>query len=418
MIKFLTSFCGVCALLFATGTACAQGYPGGEEEAAGAYQGAMDRGTGLHFGPLRISPEVSFSYCHDFNPTYSASDAQAVDSVRMQPLLDLVLNGNGWDAFGRGWLTHDFYLGNLDPEYQNTVEKAHYGETLGFSLESPRGTRFSLTEAYEYQNRNNTVTALTTTPPGSYNASWQDRYSFTLGSALDLRLGEKTGMSMGASYSDLWYDNPALFGWKSVGGTLGFSRKFTEKSDLLLSMGYDTQWSDGSEDQSHSYCVLVGVGSSPTAKSSYRAEIGAMGYDFNGGEDTAISWTYNLSGNWRLSQRLSANVSGTANFQPSETDQNNYTMVQSFAAGLTFEATRRLTTSLQAVYRREDYAKTDALSGDRRIDDQVSAYGRVNYRVWRYTSVFVGADVSKNVSAIDTWSYDRLFLETGVTFRF
>jgi hypothetical protein len=38
--------------------------------------------------------------------------------------------------------------------------------------------------------------------------------------------------------------------------------------------------------------------------------------------------------------------------------------------------------------------------------------------MWRYTTVFVGADVSKNVSAIDTWSYDRLFLETGVTFRF
>ena len=415
MTRIAVAILGVCGLLVATGRAQALGEFSDEEAPVDLGQNAFDRGAGLHCGPLRISPELSLSYTHDTNPTYSEKNAKASDTIRMQPLLDLILNGNGWSSYGRAWLTRDWQLGAQDSTYADTIEKQHYGETVGFNLETPRGTRFSLTEFYEYQNRNNYVPG--SSPSGIYNASWQDRYSFILGASADTRLGEKTGMSLGASYSDLWYDNPALYGWKDVGGTLGFSRKLTEKSDMLLDFGADNQWSEGSSGESRSYRALIGVGSRPTAKSSYRAEIGVMGYDYNSGSQTAVGWTYNLSGDWHLSQRLSANVSGSANFQPSETDQNNYTMVQSLAAGLTFEATRRITTTLSAIYRREDYANADPGMG-KRLDNQFSLYGRANYRLFRYTSLFVGADFSKNRSSINEWSYNRLFLEAGVNLRF
>ena len=149
-----------------------------------------------------------------------------------------------------------------------------------------------------------------------------------------------------------------------------------------------------------------------------------MGYDYNNGANTAYAPTYSLSGNWLLSQRLAASLNGTANYQPSETDQNNYTLVDTFAAGLTYQATTRLSTSLNAIYRREDYGKTDIGTDKKRLDNEFDAYGRANYRFYRYASVFVGVDLSKDVSSINGStvnpgdSYNRLFLEAGVSLRF
>ena len=379
-------------------------------------QGDADKGAGLRYGPLRIAPELIVSYFHDTNPTYMEHDAKAVDGIRAQPMLDLILTGNDWGAYTRGWLSKDWYIGSIDPVFKDTLEQEHYGESAGFNMETLLGTRVAITETYDYENYSTFVPGVS--PGGVYNASWQDRYSLTLGASVDTRLGEKTGMSVGASYSDLWYANPLLYGWQDAGGTLGFSRKLTEKSDLVLDFGADNQWSDGSSGESRSYRMLVGFGSQPTAKSTYRAEVGIMGYDFNNGADTVYAPTYNLSGNWRVSQRMSVNFSGSANYQPSETDQNNYTLVDSISAGLNFEATSRLTTSLNVIYRREDYAKTDAGVDDKRLDNQIDLYGRASYRVFRYTSFFVGADFSKNTSTIGEWAYNRLYLETGMDVRF
>jgi len=376
-----------------------------------------DPGSGLHYGRLRIVPELSLSYTHDFNPTYSAQDAEGVSSLRAQPLLDLFYLSNGWNAFARFWCTRDWYLGAGSQTYQDVVSKQHYGENLGFTLTSARGMTVTLSESFEYQNRNDVATAVTSGGQ-TYNASWQDRYTYILGAAVGTPLGEKTSMNAGGNFSYLFYDNPMLYDWRDIGGTLGFSRKLTEKSDALIDFGMDEQWSDGSSGISRSYRALVGVGSRPTAKSTYRAEIGAMGYSFSDGEDSAASWTYNMSGNWALTRKLSASLAGSANFQPSETDQNNYTLVQTIAGGLNYAATRRMTTSLGTIFRREEYAKEDATAHTKRLDEQISAYWRANYLVRRYTTCFVGIDVSTDSSTIDIWSYDRLFLEAGVTFRF
>jgi hypothetical protein len=420
MTKIAVGILGACGVLVLAGMAQDSTVPvqvSGEGDASTQSGPVSEPGQGLHYGPLRISAELSLSLTHDFNPTYSDSHAQGITTFHAQPLLDLLLNGNSWNAYGRGWLTRDWYLDAKNSTYQDIVSKQHYGIGSGVSYETPRGTRLGLTEFFEYQNRNNYVMADSGTT-GPYNASWQDRYSLLLGASLDTRLSEKSGLSLGASYSDLWYDNPMLYSWRSIGGSAGLSRKISDKTDAVLDFGYDQQWSDGSKGISESYRALIGVGSRATAKSTYRAEVGVMGYDFANNSDTAYSWTYNLSGQTHLSPRMSVNVSGTANFQPSETDKNNYTLVQTISGGLTYEATRRLTTSMNAVYRHEDYAKPDAGGGGTRIDTQVSLYGRASYRVFRYTSVFVGADISVNGSTLSIWDYDRLFLEAGVNLRF
>lgn len=384
----------------------------------GAAPAAPPDNTGLHWGPLRASPGVDISFFYDNNPTYSHSDKINELAFRVEPVLDVFARGNEWDSYMRAWYIYDLPIEPAQGSTENDIiKKAHWGETFGINKETPRGTILSLTEFYEFQNRENTVLVPPTGTQQS-NASWQDRQSFIISAGLHQPLGERTGLNAGASYSDLWYDNPALYGWNSIAGTLGLSRQITPKSDLVFDFGADQQTSEGSRNDSSSYRAMVGFGSRPTAKSSYRAEVGAMFYDYNGGGATAANWTYNLSGAWAISRRLSATVNGSANFQPSELDPNNYTLVQTFAPGLSYQATPRLTTTLSAIYRREDYAETFASTGQRRLDNQFSIYGRASYRLQKYISMFVGLDVSKNFSTIGYAEYDRLFLEGGISLRF
>ena len=377
----------------------------------------MDKGDGLHYGPLQVLPELDVSYFHDSNPTYTEHGAKAANGIRAEPMLDLILKGNCWNAYARGWVARDWYLGSSASVKSNTdqIASEHYGESAGFSYLTPQDTKFSLMESYEYFNGNGF--APVATPLGSYNGAFGDRATFIASAGLETRLSEKTGMNLGTSYNDLWYQNTGMFGRQDEGATLGFSRKLTEKSDALLDFGADEQTSDGSDGSSQSYNVLVGFGSKPTPKTSYRAEVGLMGYDFNDGSKTAYAPTYKISGVWAISDRLSAHASGAATYQPAESTTNNFTLVDSLVAGLSFRATSRLTTTLDAIVRQESYGKRDA-SGTKRLDKEVDLSGRASYQLFRYTSVFVGAEYGKNNSNEQGDSYNRLFLQTGLNLHF
>ena len=199
---------------------------------------------------------------------------------------------------------------------------------------------------------------------------------------------------------------------------MGFRRQLTARTDLLLDFGTDAQWSDGSAGRSQSYRALVGLGTQPDAISTYRISAGFMGYDFNNGSNTAYAMTYSVSGNWRLSQRLSATLNGSANFQPSETSQNSYTIVDTLAGGLNYLVSSRLTTSAGVVLRHEAWANRDPLYAQQRRDNELDIYTRANYQFHRYASVFVGADISGDASTLSPATYNRLFLEAGVKLRF
>ena len=142
-----------------------------------------------------------------------------------------------------------------------------------------------------------------------------------------------------------------------------------------------------------------------------------MTYQFNNGAKSAVAPTYSLSGVWEISERLSAHVSGSAAYQPSENSTNNYTVVDVFSAGLAFKPMHRLTTTLDASYRRESYGIAMA-DGSKRHDNEVDLTSRATYRVYRYTDLFVGAEFGRNTSSVVNDSYNRLYLETGVDVRF
>jgi hypothetical protein len=119
-----------------------------------------------------------------------------------------------------------------------------------------------------------------------------------------------------------------------------------------------------------------------------------------------------------VARRLSVDLSGAANFQPSETGQDNYTLVQTLGAGVTFEVTSRLNTGLHTVYRRVAYGQQDAGRDEKRLDNQMAVQVRADYRVFRYTTVYVSAETTQNSSSAAEAEYQRQVLQTGVNLVF
>lgn len=383
--------------------------------------------VGIHWGPLTILSGLDLALYYDSNPTYASGHGnggtngnsnvvRSDTALRAEPSLAMILKGNGWDSYLRGWYIYDYILDPASGAYRDILSDQHYGETFGLNMQSARGTQVTLSEYYEFQNRIDQISQVGQ-GGATYNGSWQDRQTLDMAATIDEPLGEKTGISAGLSMNDLGYDNQYLYDWASINGTLGLRRQLTSKMDALVDLGYSVQQSENSNGDSDLWTATMGVGSKATPATSYKAELGLMGYRYNDGEYSAASWTYNLSGTWIINPRLSTTVNGTADFQPSEVDRNNYVKVQTLSDELTYLATRRLTTTLSCVYRREDYGEP-FLGEANRIDNQFSIYARGDYRLQRHVTLFVIADFSKNSSTISYWDYDALFLEAGVNLRF
>ena len=382
---------------------------------SGASSSATASEGGVGCGPVCVHPSLSISVERDSNPNDAASHEKGATSINFTPALDAQLKGNNWDAILRGWYTYDWYLDQSSTE-KKVLERQYYGEDFGLNFQSPRGTKLSLDEYYEFQQRNSEVSV----PYGSglnYNAAWGDRQEFRASAALNQPLGEKTGLNVGAGVDSYSFDIAGLYGSTDYAASLGLSRQLSEKTDAIVDFGYDLQNSENAPSDSHSYNGMVGIQSRPSPKTSYKAEVGVMTYDYNNGEYNATSWKYNLSGNWIVvPQLLTASLSGSSSYQPSEVDLTDYALVQTIQGGLNYQITSRFSTDITGVYNREKYHKADY------ENNLVSAYARLNYALTKYAKLFLGVDYTKNISSADalpySYSYNREFVEAGVVLRY
>lgn len=389
----------------------------------GWTQDASDSPQGLRYGPLTLHGSLDLSAGYDSNPEYERSGETGQTELRAQPALDLLLKkGDDWAINSRGWLLYDWYISGQQQE-RSIANQNHYGESVDGFVVTPRDTRFAISEFYEYQDRANSV--MESGSSGTfYNGSFQDRQNLNVGTTMITPLGEKTRVNLGLSYSDLWYANTNLFGYSSYDVQAGLARQISRETDWRLDGGYDIQHSEGSQDDSQGWRLLTGIGSSPTAKMSYRLEGGVMGYAYNGSGNSSgrggssFGWTYDATGNWRVSRLLTVHVSGTSTYQPAEDTSGNYTEVQSLMAGFTYQLTARLTDDLNAGFHIEDYKNSFRDSGEHRTDDQGLFYDRLSYRLNRNADLFIGLEYSRNQSTISTFDYSRLFINAGASLHF
>ena len=145
MTRLTVATLGMCGLMVAVSSAQTQSELMVAEQLPDATAATvLQRDAGLHCGPLQIVPEVDSSFFHDSNPTYLAHGAKGVSGFRTEPILDVIVTGNDWNAYVRGWLAKDWYFGSVTNV--KAVADQHYGENAGISFVTPQDTKLSVTE--------------------------------------------------------------------------------------------------------------------------------------------------------------------------------------------------------------------------------------------------------------------------------
>jgi hypothetical protein len=157
---------------------------------------------------------------------------------------------------------------------------------------------------------------------------------------------------------------------------------------------------------------MGGVGSRATERISYRLLVGWSCFEYAEGVDDLDGWTYQISGNWKISDTWNTMLLASSYYQPSEREFGSAMRVDSVSWGLAHSLIRgKMTASIDVNYRREEceysydsrYAYTDnVLTG--RI--------ALNYSINRYLQLFGRVEYQSNMADGEnryrrTWDYDR-----------
>lgn len=365
---------------------------------------------GFKFNNLTVSPFVNLEYSYDSNVDL---DKQEYDDsiLTVNPGVDLTYKGNDWGLDGTAWYGYDWYK-----EYDD-LNGDRYGESLRYYTESAKGWRLVLGESYLKSKEDDSIL-------DGGRGLWRDRELVELTGALSYQFSEKTGVTLNGLYSDLDYENDqnqyaALYGWREWSMGLELAHRLTEKSNLLLNGSYQEYESDGAfgmDSSSTGYTLMAGFGSRATERISYRALMGATWFDYAGG-DQLSGWVYSLDASWLISKKWAATIAGSSYFQPSETEMNQAMQVYTLSTGLTYRPMRKLTTSFDVAYRREEneysYSDQGAIT-----DDVFSTRLHADYQLMRYVSVYGGLEYQDRMSDASANEYDRYLGTLGLKFRY
>jgi len=367
---------------------------------------------GIKYNNLTVSPYVNLDYTYDSNVDYGRGAAEVADQIlNITPGVDLTYTGNEWGLSGNAWYGYDKYI-----EYDE-LDADRYGESLQFYRESAKGWRLLLGQSYIKSSQNDSIL-------DGGRGLWRDRDQFDLNGALSYQLSERTGITLSGLYSQLSYANDSkeyapLYGMEEWTAGLEFSRKLTEKSNLLLSGTYSQYISDGAtmvDDGSTGYSLMAGFGSRATRRITYRVMTGVEWFDY-GDEDLLMGWTYSLGANWMINRKLSLSVSGSSHYQPSEYQANQVMQVYALSSGLTYHPMGKLTTRFDVAIRREeneyDFGKVDAST-----DDEVSARFRADYQLMRHVTMYGGLEYEDQMSDNEDLEFDRYRASLGLQFRY
>ena len=186
---------------------------------------------GIWLGPVNLSPTLNIGIFYESNPDevnenrkelMEAADENRFDSTEgfnIQPGLNLLLPGNQWKLSGR--LVYTYEDDNSD--YSRSPED--WRETLKFDGETDGGTSWALGQSAQqlsYQQYD--------------EFSQDDRFGFGVNGMLGRQITDKSGLSVGASYRLVDYEDDYLYDSDNQVYSLTFKHQLTEKTDGLLSL--------------------------------------------------------------------------------------------------------------------------------------------------------------------------------------
>ena len=136
---------------------------------------------------------------------------------------------------------------------------------------------------------------------------------------------------------------------------------------------------------------MAGLGTHATEKIQYRALVGASWLEYGGHSGTDSGWTYQLSGNWRVTRQVQLSLLGSSYYQPSERSCGTAIKVYSLSAGVSYLTLGdKLNLHGDVAFRHEENVYSDRYlsSGNNYDEDILSIRLGATYTINRWVSVF------------------------------
>lgn len=382
--------------------------------AAGGSVAEKPRGFRFFNNRLIVKPYVSFAYTFDSNID-STEKADHDNIFMVSPTVDFQWSGERWLLTGSVWYRHNHYC-----EFSDEMGENSYGESLVYkwttSKSDAKGWSALVRQQYAYITQSDDMTQ-------GGRGIWRDRETVNISGAIERRFNNRLHADISAQYNYLDYTNDDrryawLYGWSqySVGFETGYmASKWT---DVLVSLGYHYNDSFEYED-SKSYSVMGGFGTRATEKIQYRFLLGASWLDYSGvSTSTEAGWTYELSGNWRITRQWQLSVKGSSYYQPSERTYGSAIKVSSLSAGVSYLTLGdRMTLTANVAFRMEENASYLSRSSNY---DAPFISGRLGatYTLNRWVSLYSHLIWEKEWNDISYYDYDRFRATLGVRFHY
>lgn len=398
--------------------------------AAVASADMMDRPTGFKIGQrMTVRPYVAVYYTFDSNVNSTRhSSKRNGSSFNINPGFLATYNGENWDLGAGAYYQHHFHSRNT-----TNMDTDSYGQNLAFTWSNTKnggkGWSLNLRESYAFISQDDDMSNHEGRGVG------RDRREFQVGGTLQHRFNERWHAAVDSTYYMIDYDNDpgkyaGLYGWKrwSVGGNAGFVA--SQWTDLLIGANYQGYTQDNDRDRgsesgakrgrriasdSKGWTVHAGVGTHATERISYRVMAGYSGFEYAGGASTSHGFTYQITGNWKISDTWNTMLMASSMYQPSEREYGSAIRVDMVSWGVAHTMVRgKLNASFDMNYRHEQHEYTEYYASDYDSDIMTARVG-LNYTLNRFVTLFTTAEYQDFMSHDRSlYNYDRWRLSVGL----
>lgn len=416
---------------------------------------------GFRVGPLQLSIWGEISGTYDDNVRLVVPDGEIQDRTifededtgeRADPEEDIFYEG----TLGlRVFRDTDSFLASLSGQYtarryndfddldnESWIEEAEiqFGdrELNRFSL----GLRQAYREVFDYEE---TAYPDDFTNPDTRGLSLaEDRTERVSRQLLDLagiltwQISDKLGSDYSIGYGSIEYDTDRLFDWEDTKVQAEFDYRMTDKSSLLLTGQYGIQESDAISNEPDYYNLRAGLLTRTTDKLSFKGGVGVGRYDrfrkaddeedladtdvaeeIEEEDDGVIDYvSFDLAGDWDLSQRTKLQVIGRNAVQPAAQYNDNTKLVTVASVGLSHRLFERFRLAGTVSYRMDDYEDPVEIDTDEFIDQEDTIWGaqlRLDYeRPDGYINLYAEAKYEDRDTTIPNEDYDQLRLTIGL----
>lgn len=302
------------------------------------------------------------------------------------------------------------------------------------------GFRESYREVFDYENigypddfNNPDTTSLFLAEDRTERVS---RQLLDLAGILTWRITDKLNSDFSVAYGNIEYDTELLYDWSDVKYQAEFDYQLTEKTAALLTGQYGVQESDALSNEPDYYVLRGGFLTRTTDKLTFKGGAGFGRYDrFNasddvrggnvsqesvqeGGEDRIDYFSFDLAGDYDLTQRTKLQFIGRNAVQPAAQYRDNPKLVTVASVGLSHRIRDRFRLAATVSYRNDDYEDPVEVSEGTYVDQEDTIWGgqlRLDYLPPKgHLNVYAEARYENRETTLPDEDYDQLRLSIGI----